>query len=63
MSWMNSRPKTLRKVVYALNEHKLHKNIIAHEERGWKQASEIKEYRYGLGILMEFPQRGKEVSV
>ncbi len=61
-TWKNSRPKTLRKVVYALTEIGLNKNIVAHEERGWKQASEVKEYQYGIGVLMEFPIKNKEVT-
>jgi hypothetical protein len=58
--WKNMQPRTLRKVVYAMNEHKLNKNIEAHEERGWKQASEVREHGYGFGVLMEFSRRKEE---
>jgi hypothetical protein len=51
-SWKQARPKDLKKVVYAINETNLKKVVADHEERGWKQASEIKEYGYGLGCLM-----------
>lgn len=60
-SWKSNHPKILKKVVYALNENRLSQNIAAHEERGWIQASEIKEYQYGLGVLMEFPPKEREV--
>jgi hypothetical protein len=48
--------KQLKKVVYALTEHKLKKNIKAHEERGWVQASDLKEHGYGNGVLMTWGQ-------
>lgn len=44
--------RQLKKVVYALTEYKLQQNIDAHIDRGWVQASDIKEYHYGLGVLM-----------
>lgn len=49
--------RQLRKIVYAMNEHGLNKNIQAHESRGWVKASEIKEHGYGVGVLMVW---GKE---
>lgn len=49
-------PRQLKKIVYALNEHKLNKNIAAHETRGWVTASEIKEYGYGVAVLMIWGQ-------
>lgn len=52
--------KQLKKVVYALNEHRLKKNIQAHESRGWKQGSAIKEHGYGVGVLMVW---GKEMPI
>ncbi|WP_203363057.1 hypothetical protein [Bacillus sp. REN10] len=59
--WKAQTPVTLKKLVYALSEHKLGQNIKKHEQRGWKRASEIKEHGYGVAVLMEFPPR-KEVS-
>ncbi|UAT29961.1 hypothetical protein K7T73_15555 [Bacillus badius] len=53
--------KTLRKLVYALNEHKLGQNIEAHEKRGWRLASEVKEHGSGVGCLMEFPLPERKV--
>lgn len=47
-----AEPRQLKKVVYGLNESSIKKVIKSHEDRGWKQASEIKEYGYGLGCLM-----------
>lgn len=49
-------PRQLRKIVYALNEYKLNKNIAAHENRGWVTASEVKEHGYGWGVLMVWNQ-------
>lgn len=54
--WKSQRQKQLKKVVYALTEPILSKNITAHEERGWEQASPIKEYGYGFGVLMEWKE-------
>jgi hypothetical protein len=48
--------KQLRKIVYALNEHKLNRIIQAHQDRGWVTASEVKDYGYGLGVLMVWGQ-------
>ncbi|WP_338749844.1 hypothetical protein [Bacillus sp. FJAT-52991] len=59
--WKAQTPRTLRKLVYALNEHKLDQNIEAHESRGWKRASEVKKHGYGVAVLMEFPQRESKV--
>jgi hypothetical protein len=53
--WKEGQRRKLTKDVYAINEHRLNQNIIAHVKRGWKQASEVREYGYGFGILMEFP--------
>jgi predicted unusual protein kinase regulating ubiquinone biosynthesis (AarF/ABC1/UbiB family) len=51
-SWKDRRPRQLKKVVYAINDHNLKKVVKDHEERGWARASEDKEYGYGLGCLM-----------
>jgi hypothetical protein len=56
--WRYGRPKQLKKLVFALTEQRLIKNINEHEKRGWSQASEIKEHGYGFGCLMKW----KEVS-
>jgi len=58
--WKAQRHKTLKKLVYALNEKKLSENIQAHEKRGWRLISAIKEHGYGVGCLMEFPPPGKK---
>lgn len=50
--WKYGRPKELKKPVYAINAENLKKLVAKHEERGWKQASEIKEHGYGWGCLM-----------
>jgi hypothetical protein len=55
--WKNVRPRQLKKVVYAINEHNLIKNIKDHEKRGWSIASEIKEHGYGLGCLMTWAKK------
>ncbi|WP_428909428.1 hypothetical protein [Niallia sp. Krafla_26] len=57
LSWKNTHPKTLRKIVYALNETTLNQLIEDHEDRGWSQASEIKEHGYGIACLMEFKRK------
>lgn len=51
-SWKDVRPKQLKKIVYALDKTKLAKVVEAHESRGWKKASEPREYKRGLGCLM-----------
>lgn len=51
-SWRNNRPRQLKKVVYAINEHNLKKLIKDHEERGWSVGSDVKEHGYGVGCLM-----------
>jgi hypothetical protein len=48
--------RQLRKIVYALNEQKLNKNIQAHKDRGWVLASDVKDHGYGLGVLMVWGQ-------
>lgn len=50
--WRDVQPRKLKKVVYGINESNIKKVIKSHEDRGWEQASEIKEYGYGLGCLM-----------
>lgn len=60
LSWKNTHPKVLKKVVYALNEPTLKKLIKDHEDRGWSQASEIKEHGYGFGCLMEFKKNTRK---
>ncbi|WP_163102271.1 hypothetical protein [Peribacillus alkalitolerans] len=56
------KKKVLKKVVYAMSPSGLQKNIFAHEERGWKKASPIKEYGYGLGCLMIFEGRNGGIN-
>jgi hypothetical protein len=51
-SWKDTRPRQLKKVVYAISDHNLKKVVSDHEARGWARASEYKEYGYGLGCLM-----------
>lgn len=50
--WKAQQHRQLKKVVYGMNETTLNKVVKSHEDRGWVRASEIKEYGYGLGILM-----------
>lgn len=52
-------PRVLKKVVYAMTETKLEKNVNAHKSRGWKEVSEVKSYGYGLGVMMEFDPYNK----
>lgn len=61
--WREKQPRVLKKVVYGLTQPNLEKVIRSHENRGWELASEIKEYRYGFGVLMIIPQgRNKDAS-
>ncbi|OCA84454.1 hypothetical protein A8F94_17300 [Bacillus sp. FJAT-27225] len=60
-SWKQAHPRILKKIVYGMNTHSINLVIKSHEDRGWIRSSEIKEYGYGLGILMEYPLPGKEI--
>ncbi len=51
--------RQLKKVVFAMTQYGLSQNIAAHENRGWVQASEVKEHGYGFGILMTFGEKGE----
>lgn len=42
-----------------MTQYGLSQNIAAHENRGWVQASEVKEHGYGFGILMTFGEKGE----
>lgn len=53
-SWKQSHPRQLKKIVYGLTDSAIKKVIEEHESRGWEQASEIKDYNYGLGCLMKW---------
>lgn len=56
--WRAQQPRQLKKIAYALTEGKLKSVIKAHEERGWVQASEVKNHGYGLGCLLVWgPER------
>lgn len=46
--------RQLKKVVYALTESALRKNIQSHENRGWVVASEVKPHGYGVAVLMKW---------
>ena len=59
-SWKDYHQPQLKKVVYAMNPSNLNKLIADHESCGWEKASEIKEYGYGLGILMIFEKGEKK---
>jgi hypothetical protein len=56
-SWRKAKPRQLKKIVYALNDNTINKIIKDHEDRGWKKASEVKDYIYGLGCLMIYEHR------
>lgn len=62
MAWKEAQPRLLKKVVYALSESRLEKLVVQHEKRGWKRASEIRDYQNGIGILMEFPPKLRKVE-
>lgn len=49
--------RELRKVVFAMSDVNLRKNIENHENRGWKVASEVKKHGYGLGCLMTYGRK------
>ncbi|MGY6209713.1 hypothetical protein ACXEO8_07025 [Cytobacillus firmus] len=57
--WKNQRPRQLKKIAYALTEPALMNLVQSHEERGWVQASEVKEHGYGFGILLTFGEKGE----
>jgi hypothetical protein len=59
-SWRDYPPRQLKKIVYALDDHKINKLIEDHENRGWAKASEVKEYNYGLGCLMIYTNNREE---
>ncbi|MCI1592472.1 hypothetical protein [Heyndrickxia oleronia] len=54
--------KPLKKIAFAMTERNLEKVIKAHEDRGWKRASEIKEHGYGVGCLLIFINKRERLN-
>lgn len=59
-SWKDYSPRELKKIVYALDVTTLKKTLKNHLDRGWIVASEIKEHRNGVGVLVKYPNKWEE---